>query len=277
METKTLTLSDGIIAYDDTGTGPLVVCVHGMGTTRGEFRFFAPQLAAAGFRVVTMDLRGHGESTAGWSEYSVAALGRDLIALIRALDSAPALLVGNSVGCAASVWAAAEAPELVSGLLLIAPAVRGETKGMFRVLISALFLQPWGPAAWGKYYGSLFKTRKPADFDHFLAGLLHMLREPGRLEALRRLMLASKNDSAIRLARVTAPSLVLMGSRDPDFRDPEAEARFVAESLHGDCRVIEGAGHYPQTEMPEITIEAAVPFFNALPQFAGHGQADHAA
>ena len=277
METKFLTLSDGTIAYDDTGTGPLVVCVPGMGTTRGEFRFFAPQLAAAGFHVATMDLRGHGESSAGWSDYSVDALGRDVIALIRALDAGPALLVGNSVGCAASVWAAAEAPEQVSGLLLIAPAVRGETSGVFRLLLSALFIQPWGPAAWVSYYRSLFKTRKPDDFDRFSAGLGRMLREPGRLAALKRLMFASQKASAIRLSRVAAPALALMGSRDPDFKDPEAEARFVAESLHGEYRMIEGAGHYPQTEMPELTLPAALSFFETIPSIASRRQAVHAA
>jgi pimeloyl-ACP methyl ester carboxylesterase len=277
MMTKTITLKDGIIAYDDMGTGPLVVCVPGMGTTRGEYRFFAPRLAAAGFRVVTMDLRGHGESSANWPDYAVDALGSDVIALLRALESGPALLVGNSVGGGAAVWAAAEAPELVGGLLLIDPSVRGEMNGPFRMLVSAIFTRPWGPTAWVKYYNGLFKTRKPDDLDAFSAMLLRMLREPGRMVALRRMMLASQNESAVRLARVTAPTLVLMGSRDPDFKDPEGEARFVAESLHGAYCMIEGAGHYPQTEMPEITIPAALSFFNALPLQAEGEPASHAA
>lgn len=277
METKTLTLQGGNIAYDETGTGPLVVCVHGMGTTRGEFRYFAPKLAAAGFHVVTMDLRGHGESSAGWQEYTVDVMGSDIIALIRALDAGPAILVGNSVGCAASVWAAAEAPELINGLLMIAPAVRGEMKGLFRMLVSVLFSRPWGPAAWVKYYRSLFKTRKPADLDAFSEDLSRMLREPERLEALRGMMLASQNASAVRLARVNTPSLVLMGSRDPDFKDPEAEARFVARSLHGEYRMIQDAGHYPQTEMPDITLPVALSFLTALPQAASRKQAIHAA
>ena len=45
--------------------------------------------------------------------------------------------------------------------------------------------------------------------------------------------------------------LVIMGSRDPDFKDPVAEAKIVAERLHGRVEMIEGAGHYPHAEVPE--------------------------
>src|SRR5271170_3145456 len=74
--THFLKLPDGQIAYDDTGgTGPLVICVPGLGDMRQQYRLLAPKLAAAGFRVVTMDLPGHGESSVGWPEYSPASVG----------------------------------------------------------------------------------------------------------------------------------------------------------------------------------------------------------
>ena len=44
-----------------------------------------------------------------------------------------------------------------------------------------------------------------------------------------------------------------MGSKDRDFKDPEAEAKWVAHSLRGTYTMIENAGHYPHAEMPEIT------------------------
>ena len=46
-----LELSGGTLAYDDTGTGPLVVCVPGMGDIRSTYRFSTPLLTAAGYRV----------------------------------------------------------------------------------------------------------------------------------------------------------------------------------------------------------------------------------
>src|SRR5574340_1604387 len=46
MATQFLHVKDGTLAYDDTGAGPLVICVPGMGDLRGEYRFLAPKLDA---------------------------------------------------------------------------------------------------------------------------------------------------------------------------------------------------------------------------------------
>lgn len=264
MKTQFLTLPGGTIAYDDTGSGPLVVCVPGMGDVRGEFRLFAPALASAGYRVVTMDLRGHGESSAGWPDYTVESLAADILALVRALGGGPAVIAGSSVSAGAAILAAAEGPEWVAGLLLLGPATRGEVRGFNRLLYSALFSRPWGPALWKMYYKILFPSRKPEDLEGFSDGLRRMLGEPGRMAALRRLMLASQMGAARAMPSVTAPALVIMGSRDPDFKDPEAEARAVAGGLRGEYRMVDGAGHYPHTERPDITFPAALTFLETV-------------
>jgi pimeloyl-ACP methyl ester carboxylesterase len=64
------------------------------------------------------------------------------------------------------------------------------------------------------------------------------------------------------LGRVQAPTLVIMGSKDPDFPDPAAEARFTADSLGGPAEVlmIEGVGHYPQTEAVDAVAPAVAAF-----------------
>jgi len=260
VNTSFLDQQDGRIAYDDAGSGPLVVCVPSMGDVRGEYRFLAPQLAAAGYRVVTMDLRGLGESSVQWPDFSVAGVGSDLVALIRSLQAGPAVIVGCSMAAGAAVWAAAEAPELVAGLLLIGPFVRGRTSRLGKLLYSTLFARPWGAAAWLRYYATLYPTRKPADFAAYSAALRANLAAPGRLEALQQMLFASKDASEERLPRVKAPALVLMGSQDPDFKQPEAEAQWVANSLHARYAIVPGAGHYPHAEMPDITGPLALSF-----------------
>ena len=265
MATKHLKLTDGTLAYDDAGAGPLAVCLPGLGDLRAEYRFLAPQLVAAGFRAVTLDMRGHGESSVGWRDYSLAAVGADLLSLVRRLDAGPAILIGTSFGAGAAVWAAAEAPELVAGLVLLGPAVRdGGPKWVERIIYSAMFADPWGVAMWAWYFPKLFPSRKPADFDAYLAALRANLSAPGRLAAMRGLINASKQASAERLGRVKAPALVVMGTRDPDFKDPAAEARLVAGPLRGEIEMVAGAGHYPHVEMPEITGPRVVTFLQAL-------------
>ena len=75
---------------------------------------------------------------------------------------------------------------------------------------------------------------------------------------------ASKRASEERIPHVDKPTLVLMGSKDPDFKEPEAEAKWVAENLKGTYALIEGAGHYPHAEMPEITAPLMLEFMQSL-------------
>jgi len=83
MNTQYLEHENGQIAYDESGSGPLVICVPSMGDLRAEYRLLTPQLTAAGFRVVCMDVRGHGESSTAWGDFSVAGVGSDILALIQ--------------------------------------------------------------------------------------------------------------------------------------------------------------------------------------------------
>lgn len=264
MTTNYLDRPQGKIVYDDQGQGPLVICIPSLGDVRAEYRFLVPQLVAAGYRVVCMDVRGHGESTPFWNDYSVAAIGDDILALIRALNSGPAILVGTSMAAGASVWTAVEAPDQVAGLVLIDPFVKGEVSSAGKFFYQLLFNRLWGVAVWGMYYNSLYPSQKPADFVAYVAALKANLQENGRLEAAVHMVLASKIESEKRLPRVTAPALVVMGSKDPDFKNPEAEAKSVADSVRGTYQMIANAGHYPHAEMPQITGQHILTFLQKV-------------
>lgn len=268
--TRFLGRPDGRIAFTDQGSGPLIVLVPGLGDLRGEYRFLAPRLVAAGYRVVAIDLRGHGESSPDWPDYSSAALGSDVVALVAELKAGPAILVGTSMGAGAVAWVAAEDPSAVAGLVLIGPFVRDIPAASWlkslgqKLMIRAAFAGPWAPAAWVAYYGSLYPTAKPADFGTYKAALLANLRQPGRMAAVKAMMNASKTDVEALLGEVRAPTLVVMGSRDPDFADPTAEAGTVAHLLNGSVAMVEGAGHYPHAEMPDVAAPAILGFLDAL-------------
>jgi pimeloyl-ACP methyl ester carboxylesterase len=257
---------DGRIAYTDEGAGPLVVMVPGLGDLKEEYRFLAPEIAAAGYRVVSMDLRGHGNSTVDWPDYTNAALGSDIVAMIEHLDAGPATVVGTSMGAGAAAWAAAEAPDAVGKLVLIGPFVRALPmawwkSALFNTIMHTAFVGPWGPAAWGIYYASLYPTVKPADFDTYKVALVANLKEDGRMAALQAMLAATKADVEARLGKIRAPTLVVMGAKDPDFDDPAAEAGTIAHLIGGgDVAMIDGAGHYPHAEMPQATAPAILRF-----------------
>jgi pimeloyl-ACP methyl ester carboxylesterase len=260
--TQFLKLPDGQIAYDDSGgAGPLVICVPGLGDLRLQYRFLAPRLTAAGFRVVRMDLPGHGESSVDWPAYSPAIVGADIVAMIRHLDSSKAFIVGNSMAGGSAVWAAAEIPDRVAGIVLIDPFTRViPTSSFLLAFLKVATMRPWGPSFWSTYYGSLYKTAPPADLDSYRAALVANLKERGRIEATKALIFASQAPCEARIPNVHAPALVVMGSRDSDFDDPAAEADWVATHLHGKKLMVDGAGHYPHVEYPDVVAPAVIDF-----------------
>jgi pimeloyl-ACP methyl ester carboxylesterase len=262
MSQAQLEVPGGTIAFDDTGgSGPLVVCVPGLGDVRALYRFLTPALVAAGQRVVTMDIRGHGDSSTGWPEYTADAIGRDIVALLRHLDAGAggaAVVVGESLAAGSALWAATEAPELVAATVLCGPVVRDVPLGFVASLGVKLVAR--SPGLWVAFYGSLYKSRKPDDFPAYKSQLKANLGEPGRMDALRGYLAASKVECEKRIDAVRCPSLVVMGTADPDFKDATAEARMLSGRLGGEPLLVAGAGHYPQTERPDVVVPAIVAF-----------------
>jgi pimeloyl-ACP methyl ester carboxylesterase len=250
----------GRIAFEVAGEGPTVLCVPGMGDLRSVYRFFLPALSEAGFRVAAMDLRGHGDSDATFDAYDDVAAGTDLVALARHLGG-PAVLVGNSMGAGAAAWAAAEAADLVAGLVLIGPFVRNAPVGATAMLAFRLaLLRPWGPAAWKSYYAAQYPGHRPADLADHQARIRQSLRRPGHWRAFAATTHTSHEPVEARLGEVRAPTLVVMGDRDRDFKDPAAEARLVADRLGAEVAMVPGAGHYPQAEYPDIVNPVVIQF-----------------
>jgi pimeloyl-ACP methyl ester carboxylesterase len=150
--TQFLDRGEGRIAYDVTGTGPLIICVPGMGALRSSFRYNTGVLAAAGFRVAAMDLRGHGDSDATFSAYDDEAAGADAAALIRHLGGGPALVIGNSMGGASAVWVTVDDPGLVAGLVLVDALARPQPASLLTTLGQRVALaRPWARPAWASY------------------------------------------------------------------------------------------------------------------------------
>jgi pimeloyl-ACP methyl ester carboxylesterase len=250
----------GRIAYDVTGSGPLVVCVAGMGELRSAYRFTVPALVGAGLRVATFDLRGHGDSDATFEAYDDIAAGSDVVALIEHL-AGPAIVIGTSMGAAAAAWAAAERPDLVRALVLVGAFVRDAP--VSPVLAAAFRLAtrgPWAPRLWAAYLPKLYPGRRPGDFDRHRAEVLASLRRPGHAKAFAATTRTTHAPVAARLGDIAAPALVVMGERDPDFADPVEEARWIGERLGGDVVLVPNAGHYPQVEYPEVVNPALLAF-----------------
>lgn len=264
-------IGEQTVAYDLIGEGPLVVLAHGIGDSRHSYRFIAPALAAAGYRVANVDIRGCGESSLGWDGYSRTDIGGDLVALVRHLGG-PAVIIGQSISGGAATVAAATAPDVITGVIELAPFTRAQSfdlGGLLRVkrfrsgyAQLALVLVGGRLANWRRYLDVAYPT-KPADWSTELARIEAKLSEPGRLTALKAMCAANPGDAGARLADVTCPVLVIEGSLDPDWANPRAEGERIIADLPaglGELAVIDGAGHYPQAQSPDQVLALSLPF-----------------
>jgi pimeloyl-ACP methyl ester carboxylesterase len=112
--------ADGVpIRFQVEGQGePTVVLVHGWALDRHVWEGQVPQLSKR-HRVVTLDLAGHGESGGKRSDWTMAAFGRDVKAVVEAVGAKQVVLVGHSMGGPVVLEAARLMPDRVKGIVLV--------------------------------------------------------------------------------------------------------------------------------------------------------------
>lgn len=123
-----LKLANGALSFsahglglDDNARGPVVLCLHGFPDNARSFRFQLPALAAAGYRAVAPTLRGYEPSSQpADGDYSLEALGRDVLAWVDGLAEKKVHLIGHDWGAAVAYVAGALAPERFHSLTTIA-------------------------------------------------------------------------------------------------------------------------------------------------------------
>lgn len=268
--TEYLNIAGKTLAYDVTGEGPLVVLAHGMGDSRHSYRFVVPALVAAGYRVANVDIRGCGDSSLGWDGYSRTDIAADLVAVVRHLGG-PAVLMGQSISGGAATIAAATAPDVISGVIELAPFTRTQSVsvgGLLRVKRYRVGSTQLGMvmylgrrSAWRTYLDLAYPT-KPADWDSEIGRIDTKMSEPGRMKTLQAMCKSAPTDAGAALPNVTCPVLVVQGSLDPDWADSRVEGEKVIADLPrglGELVVLDGAGHYPHAQMPDEVIALTLP------------------
>lgn len=262
--THYLSCAEGRIAYDVSGDGPLVVLVPGMGDLRSTYRFLAPGLRSAGYRVAATDLRGHGDSDTGFTAYGDAETAADVLALVEALGG-PAVIIGNSMGAGAAAYAASERADLVSGLVLVGPFVRDTSGAVQTMFMRLAMLRPWAGLVWRTYLPKLYAGQQPPDQRAHLDAVAAAMSRTGYTKAFAQLV-AQLDHSVVeaRLGEVQAKTLVVMGDLDPDFPDPRAEADWIAAHLDARVVMVPEAGHYPQSQRPDLVVPAILEFLTEV-------------
>jgi pimeloyl-ACP methyl ester carboxylesterase len=173
------------------------------------------------------------------------------------------------MGAASAVLVAAQRPDLVSSLVLIGPFVRdAHMSPVQRGLLRLAMATPWAAASWKAYLPKLYAGRRPTDFDEYRRRIVAALRRPGHARAFSVTTRTSHAAAAARLDDVSASTLVVMGEQDPDFPDPQLEGEWIASTLHGQLVMVPEAGHYPQSQRPDVTGTAVLGFLETVTRHA---------
>jgi 3-oxoadipate enol-lactonase len=238
------------LAYETSGRddAPPVLFGGSLGATQAMWQ---PQLPlAAQLRLITFDHRGHGASPVPQGPYEIAEMGRDVVELIDRLELANVAYVGLSIGGMVGQWLAANHPQRISHLVLLATSAYPDPSGAFAdraatvraagttAVVADAVVARWFTPEWGAAHSEV------------VAGLREMIAATpvegyaGCCEAI------STFDLRGELTRIVAPTLVISGARDPAI--PPVHQREIAAGVpRARLETIENAAHLPNIQHPE--------------------------
>ncbi len=242
------------------GSGPSLVLLHANGGDHRDFAAISPHLAEAGWRVRALDWPGHGRSPRSGAETAVG-FGDGLIDMLEELGGRHVLL-GNSVGGFAALRAAAHAPDLVAGLVLVSPGGftphwPGSTL-VCRVIGSAAV----APRAYRTLPRVYLRDRNPG-----VAAAIGRAQEASRtpgsaavFASVWRSFADPDHDARPLAAGVRCPVLLAWGTRDPILPWRIDGRRARAALPDAEIITFDGAGHQPFIERPEEFLDGTMPF-----------------
>jgi 3-oxoadipate enol-lactonase len=232
------------LRYADTQRGePVFVCLHGLADTLEVWDALAAPLAQRG-RLVRVDQRGHGESSAPPGPCTREDLARDAIAVLDAIAIDRAIWIAHSVGGIVAMTAALLAPERVAGLVLIGTASRcSERTAAWYERIAHGAETAGGDGLMRAIYGDGTNRRARGD--------------PQAMAHVARMLTTLYSDPLTpQLFAIACPVLLLVGEHDR--MGPKA-SQIIHDALppgRAELHVLPGCGHWLQLDAPAAVIAA---------------------
>jgi pimeloyl-ACP methyl ester carboxylesterase len=251
------------VACYEWGSGEPLVLVHGLADDHRAWRKVLPWLAL-GHRVVAYDLRGHGETSLGGADGTLAQLGEDLVALLDALELGRVDLCGFSLGGTIVMRAAIDHPERVNRLLPTATSSRvgRAAAGWYRERVEL------GEQGAARVQATLEEDTRQ-QFENAtdeLPAHWRIRREStadpgGYLNGCRAMVGLSEQPLDPELERIQARTRVIAAELDRNC--PPVAAEIIVDRIPGaGLVVIPGSGHQVEVEKPAELSAAILAFLD---------------
>lgn len=254
------------VAYDDVGSGPAVVLIHGFPLNR---RMWQPQLTAlagAGYRAVAPDLRGFGESAPGEEPWTMARFADDVVALLDRLGILRATVVGMSMGGYVLLSLLERHPSRIAaaGFFFTRAGAEDEAGKSRRTRLAEEVEEGRPQVVTGAFAELLFAPQTVQQRPELVADVVAMMESTslqglaGGMRAIR-----DRKDYLPLLGRLTRPALVL--GAEYDHAIPAAAGRDLAAGLpDATFHLIAQAGHMANLEQPEAVNQQLLAFLEML-------------
>jgi len=263
---RTIIVNGTRLRYVESGHGPPILLIHGLGASVYAWRKTIGPLADAGFHVVAFDNRGFGASAKPATGYANGDLAALVIALMDSLHFSDAVVVGHSMGGAIAGEVALRYPDRVRGLVLIDAAGYGIREPLVLRFASVPVVGAIATALRGRHgverllrftYANPSRVTQ-SDVDQYYAPVAASDFGPAFRAVLREF-----NFTALRgrLGEVRAPTLVLWGAEDRLI--PPGLGRAMATDLQrGAFALVPDAGHNVQEEAPDEVNRTLIAFLH---------------
>ncbi len=248
-------------------TAPKIIFLHGLGGSLSTWQLILGELADR-YRLAAIDLPGHGQSdkrSPDAADYSVPALAAAIAECATALQHAPALFVGHSLGGAVALQLALTHPELVTGVVLVNSAGLG--KEISSELLSLMAAEPGRETA--RRLLQLYFADERLVADRGIEELAANQLAEGAWAAQCAVAAAAFDNGAQNLslrdhlASLRKPALIVWGTQDRVI--PAAHAMAAAEALpDAILKLLPGIGHVPQVEAPSVLATAIDRFARSI-------------
>ncbi|MDQ6637360.1 MAG: alpha/beta fold hydrolase [Candidatus Dormibacteraeota bacterium] len=253
------------VAWREWGRGDPLVLVHGLADDHRAWRKTLAWLTLE-HRVIAYDLRGHGETSLGQAEGSLAQLGHDLICLLDALELPRVALAGFSLGGTVVLRAAIDHPQRVSALLPIATSSRvGRLAADWYTERAQLADQGWETLAPALREDTRQQfAGAPAELEAHWRLRQQAVCDPAGFASACRAMAALRAQPLDgELSRIQAPLLVIAAAED-QLCPPRAAEAIQAGVPSARLAIIAGSGHQVEVEQPEQLSGAMLGFLAEL-------------
>lgn len=255
----------------------VVLCLHGWPQNWFEWRHLMPSLAAAGHRVLAMDLRGFGWSDAPADGYRKEQMADDVLAVLDRLEMRRVKLVGHDWGGWIGFLLALKAPHRFERYLALNIATPWASKrsmllNSWRFWYQLAIVSPLGPDLHrrGRFVRKILvggSTRKEVWDEQTLAVFADTLREPARAEAAVQVYRAFNQGESLEVARgryadqrLTVPTSMLFGEDDFVLR-PSMVAGYERHADEMTLELVPDCGHFIADERPDLVVARAIEFF----------------